>query len=84
MDRGEIVPRRAIWMIIQWRGLRHGFLNLYIANHESAQVNFWSQIVDAMPGSNAWCVVSDFNMIETLEDRQGSNHITLHGTKFIL
>ena len=37
VDRGEIVPGRAIWMIIQWRGLRHGFLSIYAPNQESAR-----------------------------------------------
>ena len=65
MDRGEIVPGRAIWMIIQWRGLRQGFLSIYAPNYESARAAFWSQLADAVPSVDAWCVASDFNMIET-------------------
>ena len=40
VDRGEIVLGTAIWMIIQWRGLRHGFLSIYAPNHESARAAF--------------------------------------------
>ena len=69
VDRGKIVPGRAIWMIIQWRGLWHGFLSIYARNHESARAAFWTQLIDALPSVDAWCVASDFNMIESPEDR---------------
>ena len=65
MDRGEIVPGRAIWMSIQWRGLQHGFLSIYAPNHESARAAFWAQLTDALPSVDAWCVARDLNMIET-------------------
>ena len=63
---------RAIWMIIQWRGLRQGFLSIYVSNHESAKATFWSQLADVVPSVDAQCVVGDFNMIDTLEDKQGN------------
>ena len=81
VDRDEIVPGRARWMIIQWRGLRHGILSIYASNHESARVAFWTQLIDALPSVDAWCIAGDFNMIESPEDRQGGSHVTVHGTE---
>ena len=68
-------------MIIQWRGLRHGFLSIYAPNHESAQAALWTQLIDALPSVDAWCIAGDFNMIESPEDRQGGSQITVHGTE---
>ena len=81
VDRGEIVPGRAIWMIIQWRGLRHGFLSIYAPNHESARAAFWTQLIDALPSVDAWCIAGDFNMIESPEDRQGGSQVRIHGAE---
>ena len=61
--------------------MRLGFLNVYAPNHVSARVEFWSQIADAIPAADAWCVGGDFNMLESPEDRRGGSLTTIHGSK---
>ena len=56
-------------------------MSIFAPNHESAQAAFWSQLADAVPSVDAWCVAGDFNMIETREDRQGGNQVTVHGVE---
>lgn len=76
------MPGRAQWLILQWGGLTCGFLNLYALNHESACAGFWSQIANALPSVDEWCIVGDFNMIEASEDRRGGGPVTNHGLEF--
>ena len=81
LDRGNILLGRAIWMIIKWRGLWHGFLSIYAPNHKSARAAFWAHLTDALPSVDAWCVAGDFNMSETPEDRQGGSQTMVHGAE---
>lgn len=80
-DRGIIVPRRAQWMLLQWGEVRLGFLNLYVPNQASARAAFWTQIADALPENEHWCVGGDFNMIEAPGDRIGGSHVMVHGSE---
>ena len=58
-----------------------GILNLYAPNHESARAEFWTQIADALPSADEWCIGGDFNMIEAPEDRCGGSQVTVHGSE---
>ena len=78
VDRGIIIPGRAQWIIMQRGAFRCGFLNVYVPNHVSARVEFWTRIADAIPLTDAWCMGGDFNMLESLDDRQGGSLATIH------
>lgn len=81
LDRGVIVPGRAQWIVMQRGIMRLGFLNVYAPNHASARGGFWTQIADAIPHADAWCVGGDFNMLESLDDRRGGSGTTIHGAE---
>ena len=81
LDRGIVVPGRAQWILLQWGEIRLGLLNLYAPNHASARTVFWTQITDALPSADEWCIGGDFNMIEAPEDRCGGGHVTVHGSE---
>ena len=61
IDRGVVIPGRAQWMLFQWGEVRMGILNLYAPNHESARAEFWTQIADALPSADEWCIGGDFS-----------------------
>ena len=81
LDRGVVVPGRAQWLLLQWGEVRLGLLNLYAPNHASAWIDLWTQIIDALPGADEWCIGGDFNMIEAPEDRCGGCQVTVHGSE---
>ena len=81
VDRGIIVPGRAQWVILQLGSDRWGFLDVYAPNHASVRADFWSQIAEALPLADAWCLGGDFNMLEAPDDRQGGASTTVHGSE---
>ena len=38
---------------------------------------FWTQIADALPSADEWCIGGDFNMLEAPEDRCGGSQTTI-------
>ena len=67
--RGSVVLGRAQWLVIEWRHLRLGLLNVYAPNRASSRATFWAEIALGIPSADSWCVGDDFDMIEMADDR---------------
>ena len=81
VDRRIIVPGRAQYVTLRMHGEHVGVLNVYAPNHASARADFWTQITDALPEVDHWCVGGDFNMLEDPSDRMGGSHVTVQGSE---
>ena len=76
-----VVLGRAQFMAMQYHIELIGILNVYAANHASASVEFWARLVASILSVDTWCVGGDFDMLESLKDRIGGSHVTIHGSE---
>ena len=74
------MPSRAQYVTLRMHGEHVGVLNVYVANHASVWADFLTQITDALPVADHWCVGGDFNMLEDPSNRMGGSHVTVQGS----
>ena len=56
VDQGIAVPRRAIWIVIQFADVRLGILNVYAPNQSGGRAVFWDTLATSLPTVEHWCV----------------------------
>lgn len=70
------------WFLIPLSSPPLGYLDVYAPKIASGRAEFWTQIVDALPAVERWCVGGDFNMLEDPEDRQRGNLVTNYNSDY--
>ena len=82
-DKVIVVPGKAQFVTTQYHEDLVGILNVYVPNHAYACAKFWARLATSLPSVDSWCAGGDFNMLESLEDRIGGSHITIHESELI-
>lgn len=80
VDHGTIVPGRVQFITLQFtKDIKVGILNIYAHNYTGSRAHLWNSIRHYNLPEAEWIMGGDFNMIETLEDKQGGAETTGRG-----
>lgn len=80
VDHETIVPGHAQFITIQFtKELKVGILNIYAHNYTSSRARLWNTIRHYNLPEAEWILGGDFNMIESLDDKQGGVETTGRG-----